>query len=699
MIVRLVLSLLVMVLLLLAMPGRAAESTGVTTEHDTASLITDSDTAQPGSRLGVALRLKLKPGWHTYWINPGDAGEAPTLDVALSGALSGKGGAIAWPTPRRILDSGLMSYAYTGDAVLPLTVDPAAGDGAGDVAVHAHALWLVCADVCVPEKADFNLTLHRGASAPSAEAPLFAQAAQASPVASPFAATLTPSAHLVLEGAGLGPDVVTDAWFMPEQPGLIDQAAKQALVLAPGRISLGLTWLDGVKHDQPLPGIVVIRDKAGEERALRITPRPGPDAAGMAGATPPGAPQAASLPGLWRASAFAFLGGLVLNLMPCVFPVLAMKALALARLGGAGQRAQRLSASLYAVGVVLSFTALGGGLMGLRAVGDAVGWGFQFQSPLFVVGITWLLFVMALNLFGVFEITVGGGGGAHRGGALGDLMTGVLAVVVASPCTAPFMGVAIAAALGGPVLSGLVVFVAMGLGLAAPSLVLAVAPALASRMPRPGAWMEVLRQALAFPLLGTCVWLLWVASLQGGPAVVALAGAGAVALSLAAWLFGHAQRAAMRDGQRTRVRTLRAASFGLVLVTLALLPRVGGHASDAAPVAATTNGTEPFSQARLAELRGQGRPVFIDMTAAWCITCLVNERVALGTPSVKAALAAHNVVVLRGDWTNRDETLGAFLRAYQRDGVPLYVFYPAHGEGRTLPQILTPGIVLDALGS
>jgi len=696
-VLRLVICLLSLLLALPMTAVRAAESAGVTTTHDTASLITDSDTAQAGAPLGVALHLRLQPGWHTYWINPGDAGEAPTVDASLSGALAGKGGPINWPTPVRILDSGLMSYAYLGDTVLPLQITPTAGAAGGDVKLHAHAMWLVCADVCVPEKADFDVTLRSGVPAPSAQTPLFTKAAQASPVASPFSATLTPASQLVLSGSGLGPDVVTDAWFFPEVSGLIDQAATQKLSLKPGSLSLDLKWADGVKHDQSLAGVVVIRDKAGEERALRVTANPGAAPAGAA-STPVGH-AAADAPALWRATLFAFLGGLVLNLMPCVFPVLAMKALALARLGGAGQRAQRMSASLYAVGVVLSFTLLGAVLMGLRAAGDAVGWGFQFQSPLFVVAITWLLFLMAMNLFGVFEITIGGGGGAHRGGAVGDLLTGVLAVVVASPCTAPFMGVAIAAALGGSAIAGLVIFVAMGLGLAAPSLVLAVAPSLASRMPRPGAWMEVLRQVLAFPLLATCVWLLWVASLQGGPSVVVLATGGAVALALAGWLFGHAQRASMREGRRAQVRTLRAASLGLVLATLALLPRVSTEATPGGTVQASAQGIEPFSEARLAELRGQGRPVFVDMTAAWCITCLVNERVALSTPSVKAAFAAHKVVLMRGDWTNRNETLGAFLKAHQRDGVPLYVFYPAHGEGQTLPQILTPGLVLGLLGT
>ncbi|MBS4076430.1 thioredoxin family protein [Ameyamaea chiangmaiensis] len=675
--------------------GQAAESAGVTTAHDTATLITDSDSIAPGARLGVALRLALRPGWHTYWLNPGDAGEAPTLDVSLGGGAKGTGGTIEWPTPRRILESGLMAYAYVDDVVLPLHVDATAADGApdGDVTIKAHAAWLVCADVCVPEKADFALTLRHGAPGPSAQAPLFARAEAARPVASPFEAVITPDAHLILSGHGLGADVVRDAWFMPDQPGQIDQAAPQPLRLSGDHLSLGLRRLDGVKPDMPQAGVLVIRDRAGEERALTVTARPGAAPAGMDA-------DATRHQGLWRAVLLAFVGGAILNLMPCVFPVLAMKALALARLGGAGQAAQRRSALLYATGVIVSFAILGGGLMALRVAGDAVGWGFQFQSPAFVTGIAWLLFVMALNLSGMFEITIGAGGGGVRSGALGDLMTGVLAVIVASPCTAPFMGVAIAAALGSSAVSGLLIFVAMGVGLAAPSLALAVAPALASRMPRPGAWMDILRQALAFPLLGTCVWLLWVASLQAGPGVVVVALGGAVGLALAAWLFGLGQRAAMRDGARGRVRTLRAAALGLVLGVISLLPGLEHRAAaEQSPGSgmATTATTTPFTEARLASLRASGQPVFIDMTAAWCITCLVNERVALSAPSVRAAFDAAHVAVLRGDWTNRDAALGAFLQAHGRDGVPLYVFYPPHGEAQILPQILTPGIVLDAL--
>jgi thiol:disulfide interchange protein DsbD len=357
----------------------------------------------------------------------------------------------------------------------------------------------------------------------------------------------------------------------------------------------------------------------------------------------------------------------------------------------------RRQALSYTLGVLVTFLALGGLLLALRAAGAASGWGFQFQSPLFVAGMAWLLFGIGLNLSGVYDIGGGlagvGQGLADRHGVLGSFFAGVLAVVVATPCTAPFMGGALAAAVVAPPVMALGIFAALGFGLALPYAVLGVAPRLAVWLPRPGAWMEVLRQALAFPMYAAAIWLLWVASQQTGSSGVLGVAGGMGLLGLGGWALGQAQRT---GGWGRRAGHLVAGLAGVAL--LAVLSQLGGVAPATSHESAG-DGSEPFSNARLAALRAEGRPVFVDMTAAWCVTCLVNERVALSPHPVREAFAARHVAYLKGDWTRQDPEITAFLRATGRDGVPLYVYYPPRGEPVLLPQILTPELVLAALPS
>ncbi|KXV78699.1 protein-disulfide reductase DsbD family protein [Acetobacter cerevisiae] len=688
--------------------ANAAESAPVsTTGHSVATLITDTDTTDGKTPLHVALRLKLQDGWHTYWRNPGDAGEAPDVTVTADGAFTGKASTIVWSTPHRIPDASLMSYAYTGDVVLPmeLPLHPAGAQASGPTTLKAHASWLVCENVCVPEEADLAVTLQPGPAHPSAEAPLFAATAEATPVSSPYAATVSADGVLTIKGSDLSAPAVQDAWFMPDQPGLIDQAAAQKFTVQDGNVALHLKRLPEFAATQPLSGLLVLKDAAGSERALSLTAKPVP---ALVGAPSTGGQTATSSPltstltqaGFLQQVVFAFLGGLILNLMPCVFPILAMKALSLARLGKAERRTQVTSAACYSLGVMVTFLALGGVMMGLRVAGAAADWGFQFQSPLFVTLVTWLLFAMALNLLGVFEfmpVSAGSSLTNHAHGHWHDVVTGILAVVVATPCTAPFMGVAIAGALSGPPAMGLIVFAAMGLGLAAPYLLLTTVPGLAARLPKPGAWMQYLRQFLAFPLLGSCVWLLWVASLEGGASVVLLLATGLVLLGFAAWIYGVAQVRLIQQGHTRTSTALHGLALLGLLGALALVPALRHQSAAPTTSGSLTSGlpkgTEPFSEARLKELHAAGKPVFVDMTAAWCITCLVNERVALDIPSTQAAFAAHGVTVLRGDWTNHDPAISAFLKAHGRDGVPFYLYVPANGPEVVLPQILTPGLV------
>ncbi|MCP1202302.1 protein-disulfide reductase DsbD family protein [Acetobacter oryzoeni] len=677
-------------------PSVAAESPQVKTGHSIASLITASDTVDAHSRLHIALRLQLQNGWHTYWQNPGDAGDPPAITIKADGALQGSTQTIQWPVPQRIPDSSLMSYAYTGDVILPLELPLQSADQKSDkVNITAHANWLVCEHVCVPEEADLALTLSKGTPAPSAQAPLFEQTLQHMAVSSPYTATFSSNGILQLTGKDLSPTSVSDAWFMPEQQGKIAEAAAQKPIIRNGSVTLHLKPTADFSALPSLSGIVVLKDKADTERALQVKANPGT-------VTDTSENTRTASAGFMRQILFAFIGGLILNLMPCVFPILAMKALAVTRLGHAARQEQILSAACYAGGVIGSFTLLGATMMAARLTGSAAGWGFQFQSPLFVGMICWLLFSMALNLLGVFSfsaVSINSAPHTHHS-VWNDILTGVLAVVVASPCTAPFMGVAIAGALSGPPIAGLTVFAALGFGLALPYLLIAIFPSCARMLPRPGAWMIYLRQFLAFPLLASCVWLLWVATLEGGASIVALLGSGMVLLGVAAWVYGLAQ-----THQNTLSDRKRFALHGLALLALlgalSLLPVLRQQAAAPSSTQGMTlpEGVEAFSTTRLQTLHDSGKGVFVDMTAAWCITCLVNERVALDVPEVREAFKTQNVTLLRGDWTTHDAAITAFLRQHGRDGVPFYLFIPANGAPITLPQVLTPGLVIKTISS
>ncbi len=697
--------------------GVAAESAVVASAQSQASLVTDVDGWAPGRALSVGLRLRLAPGWHTYWSNPGDAGEAPTVTVTASGG-GGQTDAIVFPTPQRLPEGPLMSFAYTGDVLLPMRLVPTAAAGGGapsPLHLVAKAEWLACATVCVPEQATLALTLPSGPAVPSAQAGLFAAARAATPVPSPFKARIGRDGRFALMGTGLSPVSVASAWLFPDRPGLIDQAAPQVATVRQGVVTIPLKPAAGFEPGRPFDALVVLRDPTGQQTALTVSaapadavtvPTPAASLAALAPAPPRMAAAPAARPGLARMLLLALVGGLVLNLMPCVFPVLAMKAMALGRLSGMARREQRLSAVFYTAGILVAFGALGGLLLGLRAAGSSVGWGFQFQSLAFVAGACWLLFLVGLNLVGAFEVGgrfAGLGQGlAGRSGHAGDFATGLLAVLVATPCTAPFMGIAIAGALAASAWIGLAVFLAMGLGLALPYLLFACIPRLIALLPRPGLWMEVLKQAMAFPIFAACAWLAWVASIEGGANAVLAVMAGLVLLGAGAWLFGLSQRMAMAAGSGGLLRRGRFAGFlslACLLATLALLPGLVPAGAGRQSGAPREPGWDAFSEASLDSLRRSGRPVLVDLSAAWCISCLVNERIAFGAAAVRSGFAARHVALLKGDWTLHDDGITRFLREHGRDGVPFYIYYPAGRDGEIWPQILTPDQVLRSIGA
>jgi DsbC/DsbD-like thiol-disulfide interchange protein/cytochrome c biogenesis protein CcdA len=631
-------------LLLLLLPGicmprpaAAATSNVFTSSRASVSLISAANTAEDG-QIQLALKFHLAPGWHIYWSNPGDAGLSPQIALdAPAGA-----GPFIYPPPELFIQGGVAAYVLSGDVLLPFTAT-----GVGNN-VRAKAFWLVCKDVCVPEHANFLLALTGGISA---EASLFTNKQV---VPSPFATTIAPDGQMTI--AGLSRTQVRMARFFPDASGAIINNAPQKLSFSSAGLTLHLSPGQNFNAGKSLSGVLELSDPSGAMQPLRLD------------ATPGAAPGVTPL-ALWLG--FAFLGGLILNLMPCVFPVLAMKAFAITRFSGAGKAHIRREALGYTAGVLVAMLAIGLILISLRAVGENLGWGFQFQSPIFVALVAWLILMLGLNLAGIFEISL-----PSKFLHLhyhGSFFTGLLAVIVATPCTAPFMGGAIAAALTAPLPAALGIFLALGIGLAAPFLLLAIFPAMAGKLPRPGAWMLHLQRALSLPMFATFIWLAWVMLHEAGATATLLLCLGAAAI-----------------GTAFSIKKLRPAA-ALALLTLPFL-----HTTQAAASLSLPN-AEPYTPARLASLRASNVPVFIDLTAAWCVTCLVNEHSTLTTDAVQSAFAARHIKTLVGDWTNRDPAITRLLQLSNRDGVPLYLYFPAGAAPITLPQILTPQIVLNAI--
>ncbi len=678
----------------------------VDTGHVKAELIVSGE-AVPGGEVYVALRQTIAKDWHTYWRNPGDAGQATTLDWTLPPGWSA--GEIVWPTPQRLPLSSLMNYGYEGQVLLPVALKVPASARPGDtVNLKAEAGFLVCKEICIPEQGSLKLAIKIASGVPTpdktAAAAILKTLTDAPKPADTRAAIRFEAGVLKLSatGAGLAGGNFPKAYFYPYDSTVLNHAKPQTIERGPE--GLTLTLPAGYAFTKtPVPGQLVGVLDLGDQ-AFEVTAKSGPLAAGAAGLGAPTAPAAKTM-SLPLAVLFAFLGGVILNLMPCVFPILSMKAAALTGHSGEAKGA-RMQGLAFLAGVVLTFLGLAGALIAAKAAGAAVGWGFQLQSAPVVAVLSLVMLLTALNLSGVFEVgsSLQGAAGsaplASRSGLLGAFFTGVLAVVVAAPCTAPFMAGAIGFALTQGPLTALLVFLFLGLGLAAPFTALAFAPGLLARMPRPGPWMERLKQALAFPLYGAAAWLAWVFVLQAGTQALALLFAAAVATAFAAWLYGSAQKASMMGAKPRLSQGLAAlfilAAIGLV-VTASRLPRPDMVAGPSAATA-TELASEPFSPARVEALRAEGKPVLINFTAAWCITCQVNDQAALSRPAVAEAIKATGTVYMVADWTNRDGVIAKALEDQGRAGVPLYLVYPVGRRAPvTLPQILTEGLVVEAL--
>ncbi|HEV2122999.1 MAG TPA: thioredoxin family protein [Chloroflexota bacterium] len=636
--------------------------------HIAARFIAETDTPGAGSIVSLAIQMTPEPGWHGYWKNPGDSGIEPTAKWTLPrGAAAGP---LEYPVPERLIVGGLMNYVYEGPYALLLKLKVPDGLTPGTpLPIRGKFDYLVCTkEVCVPESADLALDLSVGApGAPPARRAAFDGFRQALPKPLGSDASFQWSEGTFRLSIPLRASMAgEDPYFFPLTDGAIDYAAEQK-VTRDGD-SLVVETQTGGQQPSSVEGVLRLRDGYG----LSLTAQPGVLPAAGAG----GPAQGASA--ILLALLGAVLGGLLLNVMPCVFPILSLKALSLAKAGGdeAGARNEALA---YTAGAVLICLILGAAVLALRAGGTTAGWAFQLQDPRVILLLLLLVTAIALNLAGLFELPSIGLGGrlASAGGVSGAFWTGALAAFVATPCTGPFMAAALGAALLLPLPAALAVFAGLGLGLALPFLILGFVPAARRRLPKPGLWMNRLRHALSVPMFLTALGLAWILGRQSGVDGMALGLAAALALGLTLWWMGSRHG----DG-RSWLRLAPAAAA--VAAGLLFLPISGeGQAT------ASTLADEPFSEARLEALRSEGRPVFVYFTADWCITCKVNEKAVLQREEVSRAFAKSNVAVLVGDWTGGDAAIGRFLEAQGRSGVPLYLHYAPGKAPEILPQLLT----------
>jgi thiol:disulfide interchange protein DsbD len=691
------------------------------TDHVTAELVAERSAVQPGQSLQIGLRLQHIPLWHTYWRNPGDSGLPTSLEWQLP--AGSRIGEIEWPAPRRLPIGPLVNYGYEGELLLPMTFTaPADARPGTDLRLRANASWLVCHDVCIPESASLELLLPVVAEGTTpgvtAWTALFERAAGTRAQSlKGWTAELQRSGRdllLTLESDSPRPAgaALPAVEVFPFAEQLIETAFHE-LHAMPRGYALRLRLLADAQVPAELRGVVVSQGGSGAvwgtttpmvefsapvREVVRIVLPEG--ARRLEGSAP--LARAAPSPGigtsLWLALALAFVGGMVLNLMPCVFPVLSIKLLSLAK-QAAEPAALRAHALAYGGGVLLSFLALALGLIALQAAGSAVGWGFQLQEPGMVFVLALLFFAIGLNLMGVYEfanlLPQRVATWRAQRPASDAFACGVLAVVAASPCTAPFMGAALGYAMTQSPAVALAVFGTLGLGMALPYMALAVAPGWRHRLPRPGLWMERLKQGLAFPMFATAVWLLWVLGQQAGVGAMARVLMALVGVALLLWL---AHIGGLRGALGKGIGMLTLAGV-LAWSWPAALPATDA-AGSAGGVAKTADGTWlPYDEAVLSRLSAEGRPVFVDFTAAWCVSCQVNKRLVLNTDETRQAFERANVALMRADWTRRDTVITQALARLSRNGVPVYVLHRPGLEPLLLPEILSHAIVKEALST
>ncbi|MDG1287285.1 MAG: protein-disulfide reductase DsbD family protein [Rickettsiales bacterium] len=642
------------------------------TEHAKVTLVSEAAAITPGQPFNVAFDFELEDHWHIYWKNPGDSGLAATVHWELPSGFAV--GSLQWPTPEKIAVEGLMNYGYEGSPSLIQRMIPPNGlegeafsQEGNEVILTAKLEWLICKEICIPESAEVSLTLPISTKSLVNEGSFDARLAM-------LPAPLSDTAYFEQKDDAiylqLPYEVKEGAYFYPEVGGVIEHVEPQTLLKGEGvsvlKLSKGMHEIDG-----NLGGVLVA---AADRFAVQAEP-------GMV-VVPQAAAPVESL-SLVTALLFALLGGVLLNAMPCVFPVLSLKALSISRKAQTATTEVRKQGLAYLVGVVVSFLVLGGVMIALKTAGHTLGWGFQLQSPVFVTAMLFIFFLLGLSLVGMFHLPVLMGNAAQdaeqKESTKGSFLTGGLAVLVATPCAVPFMAPAVGYAFAQPTTITLLIMVLLGVGLALPYLLLAWFPVLHKRLPKPGAWMNSFKEFMAFPMFASAAWLLWVLAQQVSLDILAVILFALVGLAFLIWI-GKAW----------------AKLLALLLVGFTLYSTY--CASCSSNVDSYKNLSEPFTPQRLSELRATGKPVFVNATAAWCITCKVNERVALRDPKIAESFKAQGITYLVADWTNRDDAITDWLTRYGRSGVPLYVYYPADGvQEIVLPQLLTTSTILDII--
>jgi thiol:disulfide interchange protein DsbD len=722
-------------LLIAAFPALGASSSA-DLPHVHVQLIAPEAQLHPGAN-NAGIYFKLEPGWHVYWKNPGDAGEPPHIKWTHSPGITAE--PIQFPIPKRLPLGPLMDIGYEDEVLFPIKVDvkllsggfTGGYDPSKPAFLHAKVDWLVCRGSCIPEKTELEITRPIGTSGTGNSpvqpdhdiwARLANKLPQAPPAGLKVGFTPTTSGFRMTVATG---HRETEASFFPADPDILSNPAPQTVTPTANGLTLDLKKDEALtSNPKQLSGLLQLSGgrafelvvPAGSPKPAKAPPAAQPTT-GQSSTSPAGtasptnsarsashAPSAT--PSLFQAAGLAFLGGLILNLMPCVFPVLFIKGLSLVQSGNEERHKLRTHGLVYAAGILVSFWVLVGVLLGLRSAGAHLGWGFQFQSPIFLSLMAALLFFLGLSLAGQFEIgltlTSTGGSLAAKQGYTGSFFTGVLAVIVATPCTAPFMGVALGYALSQTAIVTFAVFTALALGLAAPYVALTLQPAWTRILPRPGAWMEVLKQAVSVPIFGTVIWMAWVLANAYGAAVLATLLVSFLLLAIAGWFLG---RWPAKRWATTVAGLLALCVIGICAEANSFVPPevpknilIGDiNALKSLPVLRGSD-WQPWSADAVQKFQSQGRPVFVDFTASWCLSCQVNERIALGKPEVQKAFADANVVLMRADWTRYDDNITRTLNSFGRSGVPTYALYvPGETQPRLLPEVLTPGIITDAI--
>jgi thiol:disulfide interchange protein len=666
----------------------AAAQLGGGQPHIRPALVAETLRPAAGSTVTLAIRWTPEPGWHGYWQNPGDSGvETRTRWTLPAGVTAGP---LAYPVPRTLVVAGLMNHVYEAPYahLVRLTLPKGLAPGTR-IPLRAKIDWLECTtEICVPGSGPVSLDLIVGDGAvdPGVERQ-FATWRAALPRPLGGAAAYAVKGDRMRLAIPLPASVaVVEPHFFAMTPGVIDYAAAQSITRS-GDTLIVETKRGDEAPSGPVEGVLRI----GRDQGLSLVAQPGTVPA--AGTPVAAKTEASGDLGVTFALALlgAIAGGLLLNVMPCVFPILSLKALSLARSGGTEAHA-RAEALAYTGGIVAVCLLLGGGLLLLRAGGSAAGWAFQLQDPRVILALMVLVLGIALNLAGLFELGSVGAGErlVGKGGIAGAFWTGALAAFVATPCTGPFMAGALGAALLLPPAAALAIFAGLGLGLALPFLVIGFVPAARRMLPRPGAWMGKFRRLLSVPMFLTALGLAWILGRQAGVDGMTLGLGAALVVALGLWIVGRRQAAGTGRRWLPLVPALIVAGLAIGIVPT--------ESPAVARPAANALGAEPFSEARLAALRQEGRPVFVYFTADWCLTCKVNEKVAIDRADTAAAFAAKKVAVLVGDWTRGDAAIGRVLEANNRSGVPLYLFYPAGGAARELPQVLTPAMLAGLAG-